>query len=60
MPFLYKQTHFYSDDMKTTLSEIWCENSEKYVTDKTRHFHSESHLSKPHFVEHQTDLGPDV
>ena len=61
MPLSDKQIHLSSDEHKNHHNKIWCELCEKYITDKTRHFQSETHLLKAQkFVEQPIDLGPEV
>ena len=61
MPLSDKQIHLSSDEHKNHLNKIWCELCDKYITDKTRHFQSETHLLKAQkFVEQPIDSGPEV
>ena len=46
MPLLGKSSHLNSDEHKnkTEQRRVWCEDCNKYISDKTRHFQSEIHL----------------
>ena len=41
-----KQTHLDSVEHKYNHIKTWCEDCNKYISDKTRHFQSEIHLQK--------------
>ena len=46
MPLLEKSSHLNSDEHKnkTEQRRVWCEDCNRYISDKTRHFQSEIHL----------------
>ena len=46
MPLSGKSSHLNSDEHKnkTEQRRVWCEDCNKYISDKTRHFQSEIHL----------------
>ena len=46
MPLLEKSSHLNSDEHKnkTEQQRVWCEDCNRYISDKTRHFQSEIHL----------------
>ena len=46
MPLSEKSSHLNSDEHKnkTEQRRVWCEDCNKYISDKTRHFQSEIHL----------------
>ena len=46
MPLSEKSSHLNSDEHenKTEQRRVWCEDCNRYISDKTRHFQSEIHL----------------
>ena len=48
MPLSHKDSHLSSDDHKKKTKQlyVWCEDSGKFISDKTRHFRSEIHLQQ--------------
>ena len=46
MPLSGKSSHLNSDEHKnkTEQRRVWCEDYNRYISDKTRHFQSEIHL----------------
>ena len=45
MPLSEKSSHLNSDEHKnkTEQRRVWCEDCNRYISDKTRHFQSEIH-----------------
>ena len=44
IPLSVKSSHLNSDEHENHHIKIWCEECNKYISDTTRHFQSESHL----------------
>ena len=63
MPLSDKNSHLSSDEHtnRNKQSRIWCEDCGKFVSDKTRHFQSETHLLKSQQENYQLNqLGQEV
>ena len=48
MPLSHKKSHLNSDEHKNDTKQqlVWCEDCDKYISDKTRHFQSENHINR--------------